>query len=239
MNQGKNLKKIIVWAFCLLVIGILGSCDIYQEDVAPQKFENIRINADDIYLYPTKAIRLNHFVNDTLPAFENITYSAPLHGKIINDYDVGGVIGYQPEANFVGTDSIAYQVCAGQTCKTATIRLHVEEPLDTVNCTNILAADSLETTMNTPKEIRHFFNDIICPGSYEVLETRAPEKGTYRLYTYSEKINSYAGTLKNQVYVYTPPKNYRGTDSFVYRVYPQGGFNQQIYQEVKVKITIK
>lgn len=233
MHQGKNLKKVIGWALAIGAIGATGSCDTYQEDVTPKKFEkNIRIHSDDIYLYHTSAIRLDHFVNDTLTSFENITYSAPLHGKIINNYDVGGVIGYQPNANFVGTDSITYRVCVGQTCKTATIRLHVEEPLDPANCTNLLGADSLETAMNTPKEIRYYFNDVICPGGYEALETRPPEKGTGRSYRYS-------GALKNEVFVYIPPKNYRGTDSFVYRLFPWGTYPNGNYLEVKVKITIK
>ena len=237
MKNSVNKIKVLAKALCGCLGLLLVGCDQFEADVVPAKFaENIRIHSDNIYLYRNSSkIRLDHFINDTLPSYENITYSAPLHGKFATFFEADNSerLGYIPDENFVGKDSITYQVCVGSTCKTATIRLYIEELIDLNTCKTVLGADVIETRVNTPVEIRYFFNDTICPGSWKSIESRAPKLGTAYPFSYSGMMT------KNNGVFYYPPKNYRGTDSFIYRVYPIDSQQNGEYLEVEVIINIK
>jgi hypothetical protein len=59
-----------------------------------------------------------------------------------------------------------------------------------------------------------------------------PLKGTFTTVAYS-------GSLKNTIYLYTPPRNFTGEDSFRYRVHPDPDNFDRVYLEMVVKITVK
>ncbi|MBF8962117.1 hypothetical protein I0P70_02570 [Pontibacter sp. FD36] len=234
-----NLRK----TFSLvLVAGLLSlwGCEQVYEDVAPISFTNFKLNDDLLYVYNTKDSRVYSAVNDTVVVYDKITYNQPVHGELYPNYanDNPDIMGYKPKPGYVGLDSATYEVCSGGVCKTATIRFVVEAPQfsDPNDCETILVEDVLETTVNTPKEIRIFLNDVICyyPNENWTVKFWGPNNGTMQVMNYWEGV-------KNDVLIYRPNKNFVGEDIYTYRVYPRGdvGIHADDYQEVNVKITVK
>lgn len=212
----------------------LGSCDQETEDVLPRSFQEFHLYPDDIYIFNSNSDwinRLDPLANDSVKTEVIVTYDQPRHGQLLYEFDGPGTMGYQPNNDFYGVDSLNYTVCTSEICKTEKIRLIVEKPYDKATCVTTLGADSLETTRNVSKGIRIFENDIICfnddfGGQY----IEKPQKGTFKTIEYS-------GSYKNTIYVYYPPKDYVGEDSFRYRVYTSR--DQSVYQEMIVKVTVK
>lgn len=223
-----KLQKLFLLAGSIL---LAISCDKVMDDVLPIAFQDFQLYPDDIYFYNSGAWinRLDPLINDSIKGSANVMFDKPLHGQLSVEAD--GDTYYKPDTNFFGTDSLMYTVCSPEICKSEKIRLFVERPLDPNNCTTVLGADSIETTKNTPKSIRIFMNDIICPGvgGWSVFK---PEKGTY------ESV-AYAGGFKNLIYIYTPPKNFTGEDSFKYRIHPDPDNYYGNYLEMVVKVTVK
>lgn len=225
MNRSLFLAKRIF--FFLAALCILNSCDKIGDDVLPVKIQDFRLYPDDIYTFGG-LIRLDPLNNDSLKVNVKVTYSQPQHGTLELDQD--GSMLYLSDVDFLGTDSLEYTVCSAQLCKSEKIRLYVESPPDPETCVTSLGADSLETTKNTPKGIRIFMNDIICPMSGT--SVFAPEKGTFKTIDYS-------GSYKNTTYVYYPPKDFVGEDSFRYRIHPDPSDFYGNYIEMVVKVTVK
>ncbi|MFD2247471.1 Ig-like domain-containing protein [Pontibacter ruber] len=218
----------------LAVILLLWGCDKTEEDVIPRSFQEFTLYPDDIYTFNSNSDwinRLDPLANDSVKAQVKVTYSQPQHGQLLPEFDGPGTMGYKPNNDFYGIDSFTYTVCTSEICKSETIRMIVEKPYDPATCTTLLAPDSLETTKNTFKGIRIFENDRICfNDSYGGNYIEKPVKGTFRTIEYS-------GSYKNTIYVYYPPKDYVGEDSFRYRVYTSR--DRSTYQEIIVKVTVK
>lgn len=224
-----KLRKLFLLAGSIL---LAISCDKVMDDVLPIAFQDFQLFPDDVYLINGNndwINRLDPLINDSIKGSANVTFSKPLHGRLSVEAD--GDTYYKPDTNFFGVDSLIYTVCSPEKCKSEKIRLYVEEPLNPNNCTTILGADSLETTKNTSKTIRIFMNDVICPGmvGWSIFK---PEKGTYESVAYS-------GALKNVIYIYYPPKNFTGEDSFKYRIHPDPDNYYGNYLEMVVKVTVK
>lgn len=231
----KIWKALFVCLASLTGFGLTG-CDKFEEDTLPESFTKIRIHPDEIYVYRNNIIALQPFVNDTLDSYENVTYTAPKNGRLTTVFSgVKDMLAYQPNEGYVGKDSITYQVCVGNTCKSAKIRFIVEEPVGFTNCQYSVGKDSVGTKMNTPVDIRPMVNDVICPMGNQ-LQWWEPQRGTYRIYDYT---HTGSFSVKNMVFRYTPPKNYRGTDSFIYRLYPPGTYPNGAYLQMEVKVTIE
>ncbi|MDJ1470811.1 Ig-like domain-containing protein [Xanthocytophaga flava] len=209
----------------LVLLFLLGGCTT-PEDIIPGSSNNFELYEDDVYAFGGGGIiRMDPLGNDSLKTAVTVTFGQPRHGTLSIEPD--GDTYYKPENGFFGTDSLTYEACSESTCKTQKIRLHIEVPLDPNNCTNVVVADSLQTTRNTPKGIRIFENDIICPMAGR--SVYAPQLGTFRTI-------EYAGSYKNTIYVYQPPKDFTGEDSFRYRVYPDQNYNTYLEVIVKVKV---
>ncbi|PRY12421.1 hypothetical protein CLV24_108165 [Pontibacter ummariensis] len=237
MRKHITVRQAFFLALASAALALWG-CEQVEEDVAPVSFTNFKLNDDLLYVYNDQDSRVWSAVNDTVEVYEKITYSQPVHGEIYPNYanDSEKIMGYKPKPGYVGLDSLTYEVCNGGTCKTAKIKLVVDNRPDFTNCTFQLGADSIITTVNKPsKGVRLFLNDSICKGTYNFgTKYWHPENGVIKTVDYFEG-------EKNILYVYYPNKNFRGEDSFTYRVYPNGwdGENANYYQEVKVKIVVK
>jgi len=218
-----------------VILGLLlWSCDTINDDVIPNFFKEFKLYPDEIYTINDNGdyiLRLDPLANDSIKTEVNVTYSQPKHGRLLPEFDGPGTMGYKPEQSFLGTDSLTYTVCVNQNCQTEKIKLFVEVPQDPAVCETILRGESLETTINTPKQIRIFLNDVICyNNTYGGTTIYKPEKGTFRTI-------DYAGSYKNTIYEYIPPKDYVGEDSFKYRVYTAQ--DRSVYQEITVPVTIR
>jgi hypothetical protein len=239
MKNEMKLRKTLSLALLVSLFSLWG-CEQVYEDVVPISFTNFKLHDDLLYVYNTKDSRVYSAVNDTVAVYDKITYSQPVHGQLYPNYanDNPDILGYKPKPGYVGLDSATYEVCSGGVCKTATIRFVVEAPLfsDPNQCETILGEDVLETTVNTPKAIRIFLNDVICyyPNESWLVKFWGPDNGTM------QHINYFEG-LKNEIFVYHPKKNFVGEDRYTYRVYPRGdvGPHAADYHEVTVRITVK
>lgn len=201
----------------LLLIVSLGftACDELFDDEIPPSFKVIELNPDVIYVWnggSPHGSRLDPLLNDSIKVPVNVTYSAPSHG-VINFLPNEGWF-YKPNEEFFGEDNFTYTACDGNNCRTGSITMIVEEPLDPNNCTSVINAETVETQKGKPVEIRVFLNDIVCPFSGISLD--APEKGRFNTYSYS-------GNYKSIVYVYYPPQGFVGTDRFRYRILTNDG----------------
>lgn len=225
------MKPIIIYIlFIISLSGILTACDESTEDIIPTIFYEMELKPDDIYMYNSGnpiGVRLDPLLNDSIKVGVTVTYSSPKHGVVQFIENEGSY--YTPESEFFGIDTITYNVCFNEICKSETIRMIVEEPLDWENCSPEIYEEHEITTVNTPIEIRIFLNDVMC--GFNAIEVRSPEKGTFTTYSYS-------GTYKNTVYVYYPPKNFKGVDSFKYRVFEDYQNNPTNYHEAISTITI-
>ncbi|MFD2515561.1 Ig-like domain-containing protein [Pontibacter locisalis] len=231
------MKRVLLkTVFLQLFIGtmLMAGCDDAIEDIVPASFNDFKLFPDEIYTFNSNngwILRLDPLANDSLKTEAVVTYSQPVNGELFPNFDGPGTMGYKPKNNYFGLDSLTYTVCTKDLCKTEKITLIVEQPFDPVTCVTSLAPDSLETTRNTPKGIRIFLNDIVCYNDkYGGTEIRSPEKGTFNTIDYS-------GSYKNTIYMYYPPKNFVGQDSFRYKVYTSR--DRSTFQEIVVKVTVK
>lgn len=231
MKHFLSRLKVVV---ALMVLVAFGGCDQEEDDILPRSFQEFSLYPDQIYIFNDNGswiTRLDPLANDSIKTEVNVTYDQPQKGQLVPDYDGPGTMGYKPNINFYGVDSLNYTVCNAELCKTEKIKLIVEESFDQASCVTMLRADSLETTKNTFKGIWIFENDIICYNDdYGGTYIEKPIKGTFKTINYS-------GSYKNTIYVYYPPKDFVGEDSFRYRVYTSR--DRSVYQEIIVKVTIK
>ncbi|MEJ8756908.1 hypothetical protein WG947_07880 [Pontibacter sp. H259] len=213
---------------------LLWSCDTVSDDVLPNFFKEFKLYPDEIYTVNSNSgfiLRLDPLANDSIKTEVNVTYSQPENGELLPDFDGPGTMGYEPHDGFFGIDNLTYTVCVDKSCQTENIKLIVETPQDPATCVTVLHGETLETTVNTSRQLRIFLNDVICYNStYGGTTIYKPEKGTF------ETIE-YAGSYKNTIYVYIPPKDYIGQDSFKYRVYTNP--DRSVYQEITVPVTIR
>lgn len=224
-------KNLLLLTALFSLIWIIG-CDESTEDVIPPRFFDVELKPDIIYMYNSDAedsygVRLDPLLNDSIRATVNVTYSQPQHGNVYFIENEGSY--YKPDPEFIGMDTLTYTVCSATSCATEKITMIVESSLDWENCTPELFEEHVITTTNNPIEIRIFLNDVMC--GFNSLEVRSPEKGTFTTYSYS-------GTYKNTVYVYYPPKNFKGTDTFKYRVWEDYQNDPTNYKEAISTVTI-
>ena len=186
-----------------------------MEDILPKNFEQIQLRPDEIYIYNGDSplgTRLDPLLNDSIKVEVDVSYSAPTSG-VISFIDNEGWF-YKADENFFGEDNFTYTACHGTQCQSASIKLHVEQPLVGNNCVYEVNGETVTTSKDQPVEIRLFNNDVICP--YLGWGINSPERGTFNSY-------SYAGGYKNTVYVYYPPKGFVGTDHFTYKIFTDKG----------------
>ncbi|MDX5419613.1 MAG: hypothetical protein LPK09_10385 [Hymenobacteraceae bacterium] len=232
-------SKMILLAVAGALLALWG-CEQVEEDVIPISFQEFKLYPDELYMInlndvelgwgtERRKIVLTPMVNYSLKSKATLTYGQPKNGKLSTDcWGQAGSTCYQPNDGFYGTDSLTYTVCSDQVCKTETIRIHVERVPDPGNCVKSLGADFLETSVNTPGEIKIFANDEFCDQLPYAPVIQNPEHGTIRFY-------DYMGSYKNTTFIYYPKKNFVGEDSFTYRVHWFG----QDAEDVRVKITVK
>lgn len=221
------MKKLVysLSLFVALVVGLSG-CDDSFEDAIPVNFKNVKVVPDEIYIInggSEYGTRLDPLLNDSIKVDVTISYSAPSHGVITFIENEGWF--YKAEPGFVGIDNFTYTLCYENGCTSASINVFVEAPYDPENCTFQIVGESIETTKDTPVEIRIFVNDTVCP--YMGSSVFMPEKGTFQQYSYS-------GSFKNIVYIYYPPKGYTGTDRFRYKLFTNGP-DLEAYCEITIK----
>lgn len=226
------MKSIVINILLALVLSVpMTSCDDITADVVPTKFSDIRLYSDDAYIYnggEGTMVRLDPTQNDTIQTEASISFEQPAHGSLELMED--GSTYYSPDENFIGTDQVKYTVCVGSRCLSEVYRIHVEELPDWSNCENRLEAENVVTGKNKSIAIRIHANDVMCFGDNFPVATSyaSPIHGTYDMWQYS---GNYKGTL----YVYIPPTDFTGEDSFKYSIETKEGEKIEVTTIVTVQ----
>jgi VCBS repeat-containing protein len=145
--------------------------------------------------------------NDTDPDGDSLSATVvqpPSHGGLA--FGPTGTFEYQPDQDFVGTDTFTYRASDGQlTSNVATVTLTVTP----VNDPPVVTGDSYSTAEDTPLTVA-------APG---VLGNDSdPDSGD--TLTATQVTGPAHGTLTlnpNGSFTYTPAANYNGPDSFIYQ----------------------
>ncbi len=154
---------------------------------------------------------LSNDVDDQILTASNISITdAPKHGTVV--INPNGTIGYTPNANYNGRDTLIYRVCDNATpalCDTAIVFINVTP----VNDAPIATVDAGATTKNIAVDITVLGNDsdIETPvlTASNITITDAPNHGT-------ASVNP-NGTIK-----YTPAIGYIGKDTLIYNLCDNG-----------------
>jgi VCBS repeat-containing protein len=140
--------------------------------------------------------------NDLNPAGGTLTASIATpaaNGTVTLNAD--GSFTYQPNLNFAGADSFAYQASNGSQTANATVTLTVTP----VNDPPVAVADTATTTAGTAVVIDVLANDVDPDGSLLALiavGNPSPQGGTV--------------AVSGPTLTYTPPAGFTGVDTFVY-----------------------
>lgn len=146
----------------------------------------------------------------------------PQHGSIVSFDPVTGVVNYQPNTGYVGTDYFLYEICnpAG-ICDVTIVAITVQVPL--LNQPPTPNNDVAQTPVNTPVNIPVLVNDSD-PDNDPLTVTQIstpPQNGT-------------ATILPNGTVTYTPNTDFIGCDNFIYTVCDPAGACAQAVVGVQV-----
>ncbi|MEA5457634.1 Ig-like domain-containing protein [Arcicella sp. LKC2W] len=142
-----------------------------------------------------------------------------------------GAYTYTPNSNFVGKDSVRYQICNNQTpavCDQAWVYITVTDaPSATPTNPPIAMADVNQTLVNTPVSGTVANND------------SDPDAG--QILSYTKLTNPSNGTVTfntiTGAYTYTPNNGFVGTDIFTYKACDNGSPVQCASTNVTIKVT--
>ncbi len=93
----------------------------------------VMANNDTAYTYPNVGISVDAYANDSGDVNTISIISQPVFGSV--NYVGGGIFDYSPDYNFVGTDSIIYEICdpvCVNECDEGIIYIIVEDDLDVI-----------------------------------------------------------------------------------------------------------
>ncbi len=147
---------------------------------------------------------------------DNIIFSNPEHGTItVTDT---GII-YAPNKDFNGSDSLTYQIkdSSGALSNSATISLTIKP----VNDTPVAASDSFIASEDTPITIK--LADLLA-NDFDVEDGAAIQSLTLDKFVFSNpsKGKIVKDTVNNTI-IYTPNKDYNGSDSLTYQIKDSNG----------------
>ncbi|PWJ45034.1 Ig-like domain-containing protein [Sediminitomix flava] len=155
--------------------------------------------------------------NDDLDE-ENVDIIVPPTSGGNAEIDSSGVLVYTPPTDFVGTDTIVYQICdlgVPPLCDTDSVFISVLPTPSPPNEPPVAIRDDVETDANTPINIKVIKNDVdpdnnIDSTSIEII-TPSPISGTVVVINDDGSID------------YTPAPNFVGIDVLIYQVCDEEG----------------
>ena len=189
-------------------------------NVAPQ------VVNDSVNTNKNTPLAINVLGNDsdpdgTINASSVAIVGAASHGTtLINP--TTGVVTYTPAANYTGNDSFTYTVKdnLGTVSTVATVSIFVNAP-------PVAAKDTVVVAKNTPLAINVLGNDSDNDGSLNATSVEIVSSASHG----TLKVDPFTGAI-----TYTPANNYKGTDSFTYKVKDNLGALSNV---AKVSITVE
>ena len=196
--KNKSLLKFVAGLFSVMLL--LSACDKFEEDTSPKLVTGMVIKNDAFYTKMNQGIALNVLANDSIPGQASVSFGQPRSGSLQAGNTPGSVF-YQPNLNFVGSDTIPYKVCLGQDCAWADAVVFVQSDSTNNPCVIQIQSDTVRATQNQPIIYDILRNDVHCNAKPVI--TYAPGAG-------QAYING------NYQLVYTPNPGYIGSDVLRY-----------------------
>jgi|GEM_PF-1689727 len=188
-------------SFTILVCDETDLCDEQQIEITV--INAIEAVDDNYYVENGTTIAFLPSNNDIPEAFDSITIIQNPQNGIVN-LNVGYTFTYMPNGNFVGLDSLIYQICAEPFgCDTAIIYIEVLNQFDATN-------DVLITFINTAITTIVTSNDDI-PAETEIT-TQIIDNGS----------NGFAIINDLGSLTYTPNTGFYGIDTIIYEICSEG-----------------
>lgn len=194
-------KNLVVNFFAGLfsLVFLLSACDKLEEDTKPILTSKLTLKNDYYTTTVNQAIQLQVLANDTITNQATINFGMPLHGKI-QATGTPGTVFYQPDQNFIGTDSVTYQVCVAGNCISALVKIDV---LSNIPCTVSVSDDTITVYQNQTTGINILQNDVACNKMPQIVQPAQHGQAS---------INS------NKQLNYTPATGFTGTDEVYYAI---------------------
>ncbi len=210
------MKKIIPIKYllgALLLAGALTACDKFEDDMMPISMGNLMVYDDHYTTLKNQRVQMNVLANDTIGSTATVQFTSPQTGTI--ETDSTGKVYYNPDPNFIGTDSFSYKACLDNNCATANVTVNVVN--DTTGGCIVKAFDEVRTIkQNLNDTIDVLKNDNLCgvSASYNTTSItiiNPPINGRAFVQPWDNKIS------------YRPRMNYVGVDELTYRITNSNG----------------
>ncbi len=194
--------------------GFPSKCDTARIPIVVTSNNNAPVAMNDINATLSGTVTTgNVLVNDSDPdnqmlAARALPITLPVHGNIT--LSVNGTYTYTPQNDFVGTDTVSYQVCdngSSALCDTAQLIVEVRSTLNNGQQKPVVNDDNLTTYSNTPIIINVAANDF--ESSFESL-TNATLIGS--------PVGGIAVVNPNGTITFTPTSGFVGDASFRYKI---------------------
>jgi immune inhibitor A len=184
--------------------GATDTATVTVEVIAPPNQSPDAVN-DAASTQKNTAVTVNVVSNDTDPDGDALSVSSvgqPAHGNASNSG--GGTITYEPDENFVGTDSFSYTISDGRGgTDTATVTVTVA---DAANRSPVARNDAATTQQGKSVRVSVLRNDTDPDGdALTVTRAEDPPHGSVRI-------------DRGRTITYTPDAGFFGTDTFTYEI---------------------
>ncbi|KAA9345584.1 Ig-like domain-containing protein [Adhaeribacter soli] len=202
----KNLNAIKLAFGFIFSLLLLSSCDKYQDDQLPAGTGTLVVHDDAFTTFKNQGIQVNVIANDSIGSQATVNFTQPQHGTL--QAGTNGMVHYQPNPNFVGTDKFNYTACLGNNCATGLVAISV---IDSTGACTVSAMNDLDTLANnygSSVSIDILQNDNVCGATPGILQQ--PSHGLAYLD---------AGNFL----VYKPNPGYLGMDQVKYQLTGQNG----------------
>ena len=187
------MKKIGL--YILTILALFTSCDNRNKDQEIDRPQLVLLNDDYFTMSKNSVLPLEVYLNDNITDNASLTFSSTTKGQVSF---LDNQLVYTPNTDFLGLDTITYEVCLGQNCKMATSIINV------VEFCNISAGNDVVSVIKN-QELTHNIleNDDFC-GLFNLSISIPPSNGV--------------ATIENNKILYTPNTDYLGSDILQYKL---------------------
>lgn len=201
-RHNNRFLNLVPWCWRLLLLMLMvTSCESFKEDTRPAGASKELLLQHDTYVTTAnKAIIIRPLANDAIFAATRFTMGTPAVGQLV--HLAADSFQYRPAVNYIGADSISYQLQDDRGTHQGMVRIWINRGQD--SCQLVTVPDLVETVAFSTISFNPVLNDVNCdPVGLHSFEQ--PRNG--------QLVLSQRNTLR-----YTPRPGFVGTDTAIYYI---------------------
>lgn len=200
LHQRIFLSLLLLSFFFVTLVG----CDkVVSDDVLPSNTKDLQLVGARLESVINQKLSLKNMLgNDVISQNAVVRLGKPANGFVVANGDSSGYT-YVPKANFVGIDSIPYQICQGRNCDSSIVVVVIKDSVDN-SCKLQAQPDFITVANDSSTQYPVYINDVAC-GRFIIRLDGAPTHGT-------------AFIDQQSRVVYTPTQGYLGADKVAYSI---------------------